>query len=197
MRSRFFPSLGAGALALMLALGTPVGYAASDDVTAPVNTDEARQKFSEYLQKAEAGDAEAQFDVARSYQTGMGVPPNYARAGDWLKKAAEQGLEKAQVALGNAYDLGMGVPMDDEASVRWWQKAARRGNVSALKSLAYAYFEGRGVDKSYLNSYVLWQQLPVDDEEAQDAIQALRRGMSDELIAKADEMTLDDVFGGR
>lgn len=196
MKSRLFSPLGAGVLALALALGAPASYA-SDDLPASVNTEEARQQFSAYLQKAEAGDAEAQFDVARSYQTGMGIPPNYARAGQWLTKAAEQGLEKAEVALGNAYDLGMGVPLDSEAAVRWWQKAAKHGNVSALKSLAYAYFEGRGVDKSYLNSYVVWQQLPLDDEEAQDAIQALRRGMSAELLERADRMTLDDVFAGR
>ena len=195
MNSRLFSSLTAGALALMLAIGSLVQ--ASDDLPPSDNTPEARQAFSADLQKAEAGDARAQFDVARAYQTGKGVPPNYARAGHWLTKAAEQGLEKAEVALGNAYDLGMGVPLDSEAAVHWWQKAAKHGNVSALKSLAYAYFEGQGVEKSYLNSYVVWQQLPLDDEEAQDAIQSLRRWMPAEMLEKADGMTLDDVFNGR
>ena len=41
--------------------------------------------------KANAGDAEAQFNLGVMYRVGRGVPQDYAQAVSWCRKAAEQG----------------------------------------------------------------------------------------------------------
>jgi TPR repeat protein len=44
----------------------------------------------EFLPLAEAGDAEAQLNVAFFYNQGLGVPVNHGVALQWYRKAAEQ-----------------------------------------------------------------------------------------------------------
>ena len=197
MEIRFSTVMVAFVLVLPLMLGQPAVSAGSDSPLAPVETAVDQPSFAKVLQQAEAGDARAQYDVARFYQTGQGVAPDHAKAIQWLIKAAEQGLMEAETSLGSAYDLGMGVPISNQKAVYWWQKAARQGSVFALRCLGYSYIEGRGVDQNNLYAYVVWKQLPSDDTEATDVLQALRKNLSAEEIAKGDSMTLDDVFQGR
>lgn len=182
--------------ALLLVSAVPVAYATADDVPLPVNAVSSQQPFIQTLQKAEAGDAKAQYDVARFYQTGSGVTQDAAKAIQWLTKAAEQGLVEAETSLGSAYDVGMGVPLSNRKAVYWWQKAARHGSDYALRCLGYAYIEGRGVAQSNLYAYVIWKQLPPDDAEAMAVLKALRKNLSAEEIARGDQMTLDGVFKG-
>ena len=180
--------------AMLLVLAVPV--ATADVLPVSVKTSSAQQSFVQTLQKAEAGDALAQYDVARFYQTGSGVTQDAAKAIQWLTKAAEQGLVEAETSLGSAYDVGMGVPLSNRKAVYWWQKAARQGSDYALRCLGYAYIEGRGVAPSNLYAYVIWKQLPPDDAEAMAVLQALRKNLSAGEIAKGDKMTLDGVFKG-
>src|SRR5690349_3273633 len=62
--------------------------------------------------RAEQGDANAQYDLARLYYHGKGVPQDYADATRWYRKAADQGDAKAQYARGYTYFEGKGVPQD-------------------------------------------------------------------------------------
>ena len=187
----------ASVLALPLMFCQPVAFAASDSSQALAETAADQQSFTLALEKAEAGDAKAQYDVARFYQTGKGIAPDHAKAVEWLVKAAEQGLMEAETSLGSAYDLGMGVPISNQKAVYWWQKAAKQGSGFALRCLGYSYIEGRGVAQNNLYAYVIWKQLPADDAEASDVLKALRKNLSAEETAKGDRMTLDEVFQSR
>ena len=62
--------------------------------------------------RAEAGDAEAQFNLGTVYADGEGVPQDDAEAARWFRLAADQGLGEAQNNLGFMYDTGRGVPQD-------------------------------------------------------------------------------------
>lgn len=197
MKSHLPSVITASALVLSLVSGMPVARAAPDESIISVDSAAARQSFEQSLMKAERGDAQAQYDVARSYQTGMGVVPDSAKAVEWLNKAAEQGLVAAETSLGSAYDAGMGVPLSNQKAVYWWQRAARHGSDYALRCLGYAYIEGRGVAQNNLHAYVVWKQLPSGDAEAEAVLQALRKNLSAEEITKGDELTLDDVFNSQ
>ncbi len=59
---------------------------------------------------AQAGDAEAQFNLGVMYDRGQGVPQDDVQAAEWYRKAAEQGHAGAQHNLGSAYYDGRGVP---------------------------------------------------------------------------------------
>src|SRR5882762_11224555 len=63
----------------------------------------ANSEFAAVRDKAEAGDAEAQFTLAMIYDLGIDVPKNYAESGKWYLKAASQGLAEAQFKLGVRY----------------------------------------------------------------------------------------------
>ena len=107
-------SLALLALALMLLVNVAVG-ADSPDVAAT-------------RQKAEAGDATAQYSLGLMYYNGEGVPKDSAEAVKWYRKAADQGYADAQFNLGLNYANGEGVPKVAKAvcvslqSVYNWEK---------------------------------------------------------------------------
>jgi TPR repeat protein len=77
-----------------------------------------------YRKAAEQGDAEAQFSLGLSYNSGIGAPQNYTEAVRWWRKAAKQGLAKAQFNLGASYAHGEGVPQDYAEAYVWFSLAA-------------------------------------------------------------------------
>ena len=121
------------------------------------------------LPLAEDGTPFPQFLVGRIYESGKGVPQDYAEAVRWYRKAAEQGSVRAQFSLGFAYDHGNGVPKDPVAAASWYQKAADReytldlgDNVSILMSqlnLGILYVSGRqGVPKDSVKAAHWWRK---------------------------------------
>ncbi len=56
-------------------------------------------KIPELVNSAEAGDADAQFNLGIMYRNGYGVKKNHDKAGKWFYKAAEQGHVRAKEIL--------------------------------------------------------------------------------------------------
>jgi TPR repeat protein len=106
--------------------------------------------FEDTKRKAEAGDAQAQFDLGRMLYSGQnGAPKDLTEAIKWVKKAAEQGHAVAQHILGAAYYHGDGVKKNDAEAAKWYRKAAEQGEMDAQWVLAKLYLEGRGVTQSF------------------------------------------------
>jgi TPR repeat protein len=95
--------------------------------------------FAETKNRAEAGSAKAQNDLAQIYNFGEGVPRDDEEAVRWYRKAAEQGNANAQNRLGLMYDIGMGVPKNQSEAVKWFRKAAEQGYASAQDSLGQMF----------------------------------------------------------
>jgi tetratricopeptide (TPR) repeat protein len=70
------------------------------------------------------------------YDSGLGVPQDYAEAAVWYRKAAEQGIAAAQHGLAYLYNFGQGVPRDFTEAGRWFRKAADQGDEAARTALA-------------------------------------------------------------
>ena len=85
--------------------------------------------------RAEAGDAEAQFNLGVLYNNGDGVPQDDAEAVRWYRLAADQGYADAQYNLGVMYATGEGVPQDDAEALRWYRLAADQGHAGAQHNL--------------------------------------------------------------
>jgi len=90
-------------------------------------------------QKAEQGDAEAQFSLGLMYKNGRGVAQDDRQAVAWFQKGADQGYAEAQFSLGLMYKNGRGVAQDDRQVVAWFQKAASQGHVLARHILDRIY----------------------------------------------------------
>jgi hypothetical protein len=98
-------------------------------------------------------DPQTQFHLGTLYETGKGVPQDYAQAVLWYRKAAEQNLPLAQLRLGVLYANGVGVPLDKAQAAVWFRKAAEQGNVYAQEMLGSDYLAGEGVQRNYADAY--------------------------------------------
>lgn len=107
----------------------------------------AEQALAELTRKAEAGDAQAQYELGRRYAEGEGVSKDAAKAMEWWNRAAEQGNADAQHRLGVAYHLGEGVKQDLIKAIAWTRKAAEQGNSKAQRNLGISYMLGEGMAK--------------------------------------------------
>ncbi|HMK85276.1 MAG TPA: caspase family protein [Steroidobacteraceae bacterium] len=76
-----------------------------------------------WLQAAQAGDAEAQTNVAEIYERGLGVAPNYEAAVMWYQKAADQKYSRALFNLGTLYEQGLGVEQDKLKALNLYRQA--------------------------------------------------------------------------
>ncbi len=103
--------------------------------------------------KANAGDADAQYNLGSAYDLGQGVPQDNAQAAAWYRKAAEQGHAAAQYNLGASYYIGQGVPQDYAQAVAWYRKAAEQGHADAQFNLGAMYGIGEGVPEDYVEAH--------------------------------------------
>jgi len=105
-------------------------------------------------QKAEEGDAEAQFALALRYDLGLDVPKNYAESGKWYLKAANQGLAEAEFKLAVRYfEFGKQARDNYTTAFSWFYKAANQGIAEAQFNVALMYQLGRGVRTNKLEAY--------------------------------------------
>lgn len=97
-------------------------------------------------QKAFAGEAEAQHDLAAIYTAGHAdVKQSYEKAALWFREAARQGVANAAYNLGVLYHQGLGVPESLEEAINWYDIAAGFEHPEAQYNLGIAYIEGIGV----------------------------------------------------
>src|SRR5258705_28499 len=84
----------------------------------------ADKSLREDLNKAEKGDAEAQYKVGLAYyRDDFRTGENYMEAADWFQKAADQGHASAQQKLGNLYFSGLGVAKDNGFGAMYYREA--------------------------------------------------------------------------
>ena len=95
--------------------------------------DAARQgDYSSALQfwqeRANAGDAQAQFNLALMYHGGLGVESDEAQALEWYQKAAQNGYPWAQEYLAIGYQEGwFGLERDHNKSRSWFKQLEKKG----------------------------------------------------------------------
>lgn len=78
-------------------------------------------------ERAAAGDADAQFSLAKNYEAGRaGLKKDYVEAERWYRRAANQGEPYAQASLGILFRFGKGVPQDLAQAHMWFSLAANR-----------------------------------------------------------------------
>ena len=79
------------------------------------NYDTALQIF---IPLAEKGDMTAQFNLAKMYRKGIGVPKDCKTVVKWFTLSAEQGNAKAQYQLGVSHSFGLGVVPDHKVALK-------------------------------------------------------------------------------
>lgn len=111
-----------------------------------------------YRLAAEAGVADAQYNLAQMYFSGEGVPRDLPEAALWFERAATQGLAPAQHNIALAYDEGYGVGIDKAKAACWYEKAASRGMLNSMQNLGLMYAHGEGLPQDYERALFLFVQ---------------------------------------
>jgi len=134
--------------------GNPPAKEDSDTLESP----KKHLSFDEIKAKAEAGNADAQFEIAGMYRKGEGVSQDREEALKWIRKAATHGHARAQDILGSTYRRGDGVAQDYEEAVNWYRKAAEQGYARAQNNLAVFYANGFGLPKDFKEAAKWWRK---------------------------------------
>jgi len=120
--------------------------------------------YREWKAAAEAGQAEAQFDLGVLYAQGKGVPRDLTEAANWYRKAAGQGNAQAEFALGQMYSRGWGVPRDEADAARWMEMA--NNPESDGPPTDWASVEGYGIERDQKQA-AYWYQLAAERGHAE------------------------------
>lgn len=97
-----------------------------------VEYSKAAVEFSEQLQKADSGDAQALFNVAKCYWHGYGTPADEREAVQKCRAAAERGHTDAAFNIANCYRDGtVAMAKDEKQAVHWYLKAFGEGHLLA------------------------------------------------------------------
>jgi adenylate cyclase len=99
---------------------------ASAHATSGTAADAASSPLARLDLDARRGIASAQYQLAKRYRDGVGVPRNLDQALWWFRAAAEQGDARAQRNLGGRYAQGDGVPRDDREALFWLTLASEQ-----------------------------------------------------------------------
>lgn len=100
------------------------------------------------IAKAEAGDAEAQYEAGLVYSWGVdALQPDPEVAAAWLMKAAQAGQPEAAYRLAAFYVDGYGVTQNMQAAYRWFESAANAGSSMAMFELGGMLEYGLGVER--------------------------------------------------
>ena len=97
---------------------------------------------------ANNGNANAQFNLGKMYEKGMGVTKSDYHAFQWINKAAKLGHTNAQYTLGYMYRNGSGVVKNANQTVKWFKEAGKKGHAKAQFNLGAMYINGDVVVKS-------------------------------------------------
>jgi TPR repeat protein len=98
---------------------------------------------------AEAGDANAQFNLGQAYRLGRGMPTNASESQKWFERAAAQGHVDAETTLGLLlYQNG-----DPANGIKWLKLAADQDEPRAMLVYGTALYNGDGVTQDPVLGY--------------------------------------------
>lgn len=129
-----------------------------EDGQAAARRGDYRAAVALWIPLADAGHADAQYNLGVTYLLGLGMPSEPVVGAQWLRQAADQGHPQAQFNLGRLYVDGLGVPKDAAIAADWYRKAADQGISRAQYNLGSLYSQGRGVTQSYAEA-ARWHRL--------------------------------------
>ncbi|MDQ4420818.1 SPOR domain-containing protein [Sphingobium sp. DEHP117] len=104
-----------------------------------------------WLPLAEAGDADAQFNLGQAYKMGRGVPQDPNTALEWYRKAAAQGHSQAE----DAYGLLLYQQNRRAEAMPSLLRSADRGEARAQYLVGIALFNGDLLPRDWMRAYAL------------------------------------------
>ena len=132
---------------------------ASAGVAAPPSQHDLEVPPLETLrERAEAGDADAQFELALRYRDGRGVARDPRASLHWSRRAADQGHGAALDNVGFHYFQGLGVGQDFDVAFGYFKSAAARGSAWGWYNLGRCHFGALGTTQDFGRAIDAWRR---------------------------------------
>ncbi|WP_180287776.1 tetratricopeptide repeat protein [Janthinobacterium sp. 35] len=165
-----------------------IAIKARADVT--THSPESIAEFAETRRVAETGDVEAQLELARMLQLGVGTPQDTAQSMAWIRKSAEGGYAPAQAALGLAYAVGGKVPIDRVQGEYWLRQGVAQGDALAQTILALEFIDGDSSAEEQALA-ITWLKAAANEQHFVPAYNALGEHL---MRAAVDEQGRGEAF---
>jgi hypothetical protein len=124
--------------------------------------------------ESSVNDAAAQYQRARAYLRGEGVPKDPQKAFELMKAAADQGHAEAIGGLGYFYSVGVAVAKDEKQAIEWFRKGAEKGSAKAQFNLGKVLLDDKAaatVDSEKIRAEGLqWIQKAADQKLTEAAL---------------------------
>ena len=146
--------------------------------------------FAETRRVAETADVEAQLELARMLQLGVGAPQDTAQSMAWIRKSAEGGYAPAQAALGLAYAVGGKVPIDRVQGEYWLRQGVAQGDALAQTILALEFIDGDSSAEEQALA-ITWLKAAANEQHFVPAYNALGEHL---MRAAVDEQDRGEAF---
>lgn len=111
-------------------------------VPARVKPRDNQSEWQRLNERASAGQAQAQYELAMRYRYGNGVQKSRSIAHSWLEKSAKGGYAKAQYALAMFYQQYAKNTQGIKKSLLWLKRSADQGYKDAQYSLGMLFKNG-------------------------------------------------------
>jgi len=111
-------------------------------------------RLGDLLRLAATNDPIAEYELARMFGNGYGVPKSLQEEQKWLARSARHGNVQAQYEFAVALRDGRGTVQDYDGARKWMQLASEGGNGPAQLALGSMYRTGVGVPIDNVKAYV-------------------------------------------
>jgi TPR repeat protein/uncharacterized caspase-like protein len=122
--------------------------------------EEARQWYERAIEKS---DPLALNNLGSIYESGQGVPKDYARALSLYHRAVEAGNTFSLRNIGRMYEYGGGVAQDYGIARSWYERAVQKGEPGGMHELGRLYQEGKGVPQDFAIARSWYEQAAQKD----------------------------------
>lgn|GEM_PF-2428722 len=118
----------------------------NNKASAPTQTPSS-QDLTETIRTARAGDADAQYELAKLYMSGIGVRKSSRKAFEWcLRAAIQERDDEAMFDVAEMYRLGNGTKKDLAEAFKWYVSTDHwAGHPVAKNRVGIMYRDGQGV----------------------------------------------------
>ncbi len=125
-------------------------------------------EMAQLLERATAGNFDAETLLGLRYLNGDGVAKDEGEAFYWFERGAKNGQPLAQYWLATLLARPGGAYSDPAQAIKWYEEAAKRGNRKAMNDLAVSYAQGDGTELDMRQAaYWFGQAAKFGDAEAQ------------------------------
>ncbi len=148
------PLSGARGILAAVMIATALAGPAAADVKTGVDAwaqGDYNKAVREWRPFADAGDADAQFNLGQAYKLGRGVPADIAAALEYYRKAAVQGHARAE----DNYGLLLFQQNQRQQAMPWLERSAERGEPRAQYLVGTALFNGDLLSRDWVRAYAL------------------------------------------